>query len=74
MKTITSRPHSFTDDRISIDLICHGNSEYTKVSYPVKYGLFSKLETRDHIFEFTSTMRYAMQNQRKKNGFTLQNG
>ncbi len=52
MKTITSRPHSFTDDRISIDLICHGNSEYTKVSYPVKYGLFSKLETRDHIFEF----------------------
>ena len=37
---------------LSIELNCHGSNEYTKVSYPVKYGLFSKFETKDYIFEF----------------------
>jgi len=37
---------------LSIKLNCCGVNEYTKVSYPVKYGLFSRLETRDYIFEF----------------------
>ncbi len=42
----------FKTDDLSIELKCHGDTEYTKVSYPVKYGLFSRLETRDYIFEF----------------------
>jgi len=36
----------------SIELNCCGATEYTKLSFPVKYGLFSRLETNDYIFEF----------------------
>lgn len=36
----------------SIELNCCGVREYAKVSFPLKYGLFSRLETRDYIFEF----------------------
>lgn len=43
---------TFKAGDLSIELNCQGNNEYTKVSYPVKYGLFSRLETRDYIFEF----------------------
>lgn len=45
----------------SIELNCRGSREYTKISFPVKYGLFSKLETRDYIFEFNLNheIRYA---------------
>jgi hypothetical protein len=53
------RPENMTDpdifyhtDHFSILLNIKGNREYTKVSYPVKYGMFSRLETRDHILEF----------------------
>ncbi len=42
----------FKNQDLSIELNCKGNNEYIKVSYPVKYGLFSRLETKDHIFEF----------------------
>ncbi|MCP4670143.1 MAG: radical SAM protein [Desulfobacula sp.] len=42
----------FRNNNIAIELNIHGEKEYTKVSYPAKYGIFSKLETRDHIFEF----------------------
>ena len=37
---------------LSIELNRCGANEYTKVSFPVKYGLFSKIETGDYIFEF----------------------
>ena len=37
---------------LSIELNLRGANEYTKVSFPVKYGRFSRLETRDYIFEF----------------------
>ncbi len=37
---------------LSIELNIRGTNEYTKVSFPVKYGLFSRFETRDYIFEF----------------------
>ena len=40
-----------TDD-FSILLNFQENREYTKVSYPVKYGIFSRLETREMILEF----------------------
>ncbi|MFH2092207.1 MAG: radical SAM protein [Pseudomonadota bacterium] len=42
----------FKQQDLSIELNCRGNFEYTKLSYPVKYGLFSRLETCDYIFEF----------------------
>jgi hypothetical protein len=38
--------------KFSIELNCCGAVEYTKLSYPVKYGHFSRLETDDYIFEF----------------------
>ncbi len=44
----TQRP----SQAFSIELNNHGANEYTKVSFPVKYGLFSKIETNDYIFEF----------------------
>ncbi|WP_457552858.1 radical SAM protein [Desulfobacula sp.] len=37
---------------LSIELNSCGTNEYTKVSFPVKYGIFSRLETGDYIFEF----------------------
>jgi hypothetical protein len=36
----------------SVFLNVRGNTEYAKVSYPVKYGIFSRLETREMILEF----------------------
>ncbi|WDP89516.1 MAG: radical SAM domain-containing protein [Desulfobacter sp.] len=37
---------------LSIELNCLGAREYTKISYPVKYGIFSRLETPELIMEF----------------------
>ena len=34
------------------NLNCTGNNEYAKLSYPIKYGQFSRLETNQFIFEF----------------------
>jgi hypothetical protein len=44
---------SYKTADICITLNCRGNTEYTKISYPVKYGIFHRLETRDLIMEFT---------------------
>lgn len=43
---------TYRTDDISIELNCRGNTEYAKISYPVKYGIFHRLETRDLIMEF----------------------
>ena len=43
---------SSLSQELSIELNCCGANEYTKVSFPVKYGIFSRIETRDYIFEF----------------------
>lgn len=45
-------PVSYKDGGLCIDIGCRGNREYTKISYPVKYGIFSRLETRELILEF----------------------
>lgn len=37
---------------MSIELNGLGAREYTKMSYPMKYGIFSRLETRNLILEF----------------------
>ncbi len=52
MDAANYKMQTFKTDDLSIELNCHGNTEYTKVSYPVKYGLFSRLETNNYIFEF----------------------
>ena len=43
---------TYKDDQVSIEINCRGAREYTKMSYPVKYGLFSRLETQELVFEF----------------------
>ena len=45
-------PLKFQSQEFSVELNCRGMKEYTKVSYPVKYGLFSRLETPEVILEF----------------------
>jgi len=52
-KTATDFPLiQYTTPDLSIELNCLGAREYTKISYPVKYGTFSRLTTRDMILEF----------------------
>jgi len=46
------KTQTFQNRDLTIDLNCKGNNEYAKVSFPIKYGLFSKFETSDYIFEF----------------------
>ncbi|MCP3872334.1 MAG: radical SAM domain-containing protein [Desulfobacteraceae bacterium] len=43
---------TYLSNNIKIQLNCEGNSAYEKVSFPLKYGLFSRIETPDYIFEF----------------------
>jgi len=38
--------------RLSITLNKQGSDEYTKASYPVRYGQFSEIKTPDYIFQF----------------------
>jgi len=40
-KNQTFQNQTFKTEDLSIELNCQGDTEYTKVSYPVKYGLFS---------------------------------
>jgi hypothetical protein len=49
---ITHPETAYRSDGLSITLNLSGNREYTKVSYPVKYGIISRLETREMILEF----------------------
>ncbi len=43
---------TYKDHQVSIEINCRGACNYTKMSYPVKYGLFSRIETQELIFEF----------------------
>jgi hypothetical protein len=49
---ITHPETGYQSDDLSISLNVRGNTAYDKVSYPVKYGIFSRLETREVILEF----------------------
>ena len=44
--------HTYKDNNLSIQLNFQGAREYTKMSFPVKYGLFSRIETHKMVFEF----------------------
>ena len=37
---------------LSITLEKHGSREFSKVSYPIRYGCFSEIKTADDVFEF----------------------
>ena len=52
LKTKDETRHIFQTPDFSIQLNHQGSRDYTKVSFPIKYGLFSRLETREYIFEF----------------------
>jgi hypothetical protein len=52
VNTLKNSPLTFQTKDVSIELNIRGINEYTKLSYPVKYGIFSRLETCDHVFEF----------------------
>ncbi len=43
---------TYKADGISIQLNCRGAREYEKLSFPMKYGLFSRVETPGVVFEF----------------------
>lgn len=43
---------TYRSEGVSIDLNTFGETEYTKISYPVKYGVFSRLSTPEIIMEF----------------------
>ncbi len=43
---------TYKDERVSIKINCPGDCDYTKISFPVKYGLFSRIETQELVFEF----------------------
>jgi len=43
---------TYKDEQVSIEINCPGACDYSKMSYPVKYGLFSRIETSELIFEF----------------------
>ncbi|MDD9301139.1 MAG: radical SAM domain-containing protein [Desulfobacter sp.] len=42
----------YRDESLSIELNCQGSNTYEKISFPVKYGIFSRLETQNIILEF----------------------
>ena len=44
--------HTYKDDQVSIQLNCQGAREYTKISFPIKYGVFSRIETKELVLEF----------------------
>ena len=42
---------SYQFDHLSITLNKEGAREFFKVSFPIRYGLFSEIKTPDHIFQ-----------------------
>jgi len=49
---VNNKADTFQTTDFSIELNCCGDNKYTKVSFPVKYGLFSRIRTREYILEF----------------------
>ena len=43
---------SFAQNSTRITLHRKGEDRYTKISFPVMHGIYSEIETRDHIFRF----------------------
>ncbi|MCD4743386.1 MAG: radical SAM protein [Desulfobacteraceae bacterium] len=47
-------PQLFKNDKLKITLNKKGYNRYTKISFPVKYGIYSEIETKDYIFQFNA--------------------
>ncbi|MCK5312655.1 MAG: radical SAM protein [Desulfobacteraceae bacterium] len=45
-------PELFKNKRLTITLNQKGYNKYTKISFPVKYGIYSEIETKEYIFQF----------------------
>ncbi len=43
---------SLKPKQLKIDLNVKGYDQYTKISFPVKYGIYSQIETEGYIFQF----------------------
>ncbi len=72
MNTIDLTPyprHEFQGKDLSIELNCRGAQEYTKVSYPVKYGLFSRIQTPEAVLEFN--LNHELTHAKSRNGAWL---
>ncbi|PJC75947.1 MAG: radical SAM domain-containing protein, partial [Syntrophobacterales bacterium CG_4_8_14_3_um_filter_49_14] len=39
-------------DNLSIILNKEGSQEFSRVSYPIRYGRFAEVKTPDYIFQF----------------------
>lgn len=44
--------NKYTTNDLSICLDMAGSSVYTKISYPVRYGIFNEIRTPDHLLHF----------------------
>ena len=42
----------FENKKLKLSLNKKGCTKYTKISFPVKYGIYSEIETEDFIFQF----------------------
>jgi Radical SAM superfamily len=45
-------PELFDNKKIKIIINKQGYNKYTKISVPVKYGIYSEIETKEYIFQF----------------------
>jgi len=43
---------TYSLDHLSVTLNKEGAKEYVKVGFPIRYGLFSEIETEDTLFQF----------------------
>ncbi len=66
MKNKENPRQIFKGKDLSIELECLGANKYTKISYPIKYGIFSRIETCDYIFEFNQNHEIKHAKSKKK--------
>lgn len=59
-------PVRFQNSEVSIQLKIQGSQEYEKVSFPLKTGIFSRIETHEHILEFN--LNHEITHAKTKNG------
>lgn len=59
-------PVAFQNSEVSIQLNILGSQKYEKVSFPLKTGIFSRIETHEHILEFN--LNHEITHAKTKNG------
>ncbi len=58
---------TYQHDNFSITIKRRGANRFTKVSYPIRYGRFSEINTRDYIFQFNlnGEIKYIQDNKQR---------